>query len=138
MRPLFQIEKEGPNVSGMQEEIADRKLEAKRIVRRLSNIVMEHHEASFDLGVSLGVPEIKIVTSALRDHAQGGAGELALEGCDEILSHCLVRLYEELVEEPSNILYATPMGPDTIRYNAMNASFWIECLDLLEENIASS
>ena len=136
--PLFSIEKEKPKMPGNQAEIADRKQEARRVVRRLSNIVVEHHEASLAMGVSLGTSEIQIVIAALRDHAQGGSGELALDGCDEILSHCLTRLYEELVEEPSNILYVTPTGPETIRYDAMNASFWMECLDLLEENIASN
>ena len=136
-RPLFFIESEEPKVPETVQEIADRKNEARRVVRRLSNIVVEHHESSLALGVSLGASEIYIVTTALRDHAQGGPGTLALDGCDEILSHCLTRLYEELVEEPSNILYLTPTSPDTIRYDAMNPSFWIECLDLLEQNITS-
>lgn len=137
-RPLFSIDREEPKVPEIEGGIVDRKAEARRVVRRLSNVVVEHHEASLALGVSLGVSEIQIVIAALRDHAQGGMGKPVLDGCDEILSHCLTRLYEELVEEPSNILYATPTSPDTIRYDAMEPSFWIECLDLLEQNIAST
>ena len=57
---------------------------------------------------------------------------------DEIESHCLNRLFEELVEEPSNILYVTPTGPSTTRYDSMDPSFWIECLDLLEREILSN
>lgn len=137
VRPLFSVESEEPEILDAKQEIADRKAEAKRVVRRLSNIVVEHHGASLELGVSLGESEIRKVTTALRDHARGGTEGLALDGCDEILSHCLTRLFEELVEEPSNILYVTPTSPDTIRYDAMDSSFWIECLDLLEQNITS-
>jgi hypothetical protein len=82
----------------------------------------------------LSAAELSIVTAALRDHAKGGRGELELEDCDEILSHCLTRLYEELVEEPSNILFTTATGPDSIKYDAMDPTFWIECLDLLESS----
>lgn len=136
-RQLFFIDSEEQNASEPVQEIVDRKNEAKRIVKRLFHIIEEHHEASLALGVSLGASQLPIVIAALRDHAQGGSGALALDGCDEILSHCLTRLYEELVEEPSNTLYLTPTSPDTIRYDAMNPVFWIECLDLLEETIHS-
>ena len=79
-----------------------------------------------------------IVIAALRDHANGGLGTLKLNDYDEIESHCLNRLFEELVEEPSNILYVTPTSPSTTRYNSMDPSFWIECLDLLEREIISN
>lgn len=131
VRSLFSIEPEKLETPEATQEIADRKLEAKRVVDRLTNIVAEHQRASQPLGASIESSELKIVTTALRDHALGGSGELTLEGCDEILSHCLTRLFEELVEEPSNILYATPTGPDSNRYDAMDISFWIDCLDLL-------
>ena len=85
-----------------------------------------------------GWNELSIVINALRDHAQGGQGILQLAGLDEIQAHCINRLYEELVEEPSNILYSTPTGPSTTRYDSMEPSFWIECLDLLENEILKS
>jgi alpha-galactosidase len=47
-------------------------------------------------------------------------------------THVLTRLFEELVEEPSNILFTTTTGPETTRYDAMDATFWLECLDLME------
>ena len=50
-----------------------------------------------------------------------------------IHAHVLTRLFEELVEEPSNILFTTVTGPETTRYDAMNPSFWLECLDLMEK-----
>ena len=134
VRPLFSIESDEPDSLRSQREMSDRKLEAKRVVKRLSAIVLEHYDACLPLNISLSAAELSIVTAALRDHAKGGRGELELEDCDEILSHCLTRLYEELVEEPSNILFTTATGPDSIKYDAMDPSFWIECLDLLESS----
>ena len=129
---LVTAEASGVLSKGSKREIADRRLEATRVLKRLLAIVAEHRRASLGLGVVLGGREIRVVTVALRDHAKGGSGALQLEGCDEILAHCLTRLYEELVEEPSNIFYSTVTGPDTIRYDAMDSQFWVECLDLLE------
>ena len=135
IRPLFQIEKEDPYVPVDKPEIADRAAEAKRVVKRISNIILEHREASASLGFEFGLADLRIVFATLRDHAKGGSGSLDLTGYDEIQTHCLKRLFEELVEEPSNILYSTPTGPDSTRYDAMDPSFWIECLDLFETKL---
>lgn len=136
VRPLLQIEEEEPPAD--KPEIVDRTAEAKRVVKRISTIIAEHHRASLDIGVKLAGTELGLVIAALRDHAQGGSGALDLSNHDEIQSHCLQRLFEELVEEPSNILYVTQTGPDTSRYDAMDSSFWIECLDLLEKQHTSN
>ena len=136
-RPLFQVDQGEPSQSTNKPEIVNRVAEAKRVIKRLSNMILEHRQASFQLGVEIGKEELSIVFTALRNHASGGAGFLELTNHDEIQSHCLNRLFEELVEEPSNILYATPTGPDSIRYDAMDPSFWVECLDLLEKDIIS-
>ena len=37
--------------------------------------------------------------------------------------------------EPSNVLFTTRTGPDSIRYDAMEPDFWIECLDLMERTL---
>ena len=135
IRPLFEAEQGESILASDKPEIVNRSAEAKRVIGRLSGIILEHRKASLDLGVELGLPELIIVLDALGDHAGGGLGSLNLTSDDEILTHCLNRLFEELVEEPSNILYVTPTGPDSTRYDAMEPSFWIECLDLLEKNI---
>ncbi len=131
IRPLFQVE-EKPIAPPDKPEISDRPEEAKRVVKRISVIIDEHREACQPLNVRLDTQEIHTVIDALKDHAQGGHGKLNLNGYDEIQSHCLQRLFEELVEEPSNILYTTSTGPDSVRYDAMESSFWIECLNLLK------
>ena len=138
IRPLFQvdpfepIEEEPPPLNG-KPEIVDRLDEAKRVVKRIEAIIEDHRDACLPLTVELGATEISCVFAALRDHARGGKGELDLASYDEIASHCLNRLFEELVEEPSNVLYTTSTGPDTTRYDAMEPAFWIECLDLVEK-----
>jgi hypothetical protein len=134
IRPLFKIEEEKPGPPVDAPEIINRPQEAKRVAKRITSIVDEHRHASLALGVTLGAAELRIVIAALRDHAKGGPGTLDLTNRDELQSHCLRRLFEELVEEPSNILYATKTGADSIRYDAMESSFWIECLDLLQKN----
>lgn len=132
IRALFSIEPE-PSEAVVETKAFDHKIESERVVKRLINIVNEHHRSSLPLGVSIDQPLLRIITAALREHAQGEEGRLDLNGCDEILSHCLTRLFEELVEEPSNILYTTPTSPESTQYDAMDSSFWIDCLNLLEQ-----
>ncbi|MEM6916717.1 MAG: hypothetical protein AAF491_09150 [Verrucomicrobiota bacterium] len=128
-RPLFDVLPPSPEI---KQEIADRKGEAKRIVKRLAAIVEDHRQSALHLDIEIGAREISLVISALRDHAEGGAGTPVPGARDEVHGYCLNRLFEELVEEPSNILFTTKTGPDTVRYDAMNTPFWIECLDLME------
>ena len=132
--PLFEGVFGGSNLPSDKPEIKNRKTEAKRVIKRISGIILEHREASLQLDVELNWEELSIVIAALGNHASGGQGTLKLTDYDEIESHCLNRLFEE----PSNILYVTPTGPSTTRYYSMDPSFWIECLDLLETEILSN
>ncbi|MEO0444988.1 MAG: hypothetical protein AAF191_02810 [Verrucomicrobiota bacterium] len=132
VRPLFDTELEVPPPSDVIQEIDDRKGEAKRIVKRLAAIIEDHRQAALPLSIELGSSDISSVIGALREHAQGKAGSPVPGARDEIHGYCLNRLFDELVEEPSNILFTTMTGPDTVRYDAMNAEFWMECLDLME------
>lgn len=120
-----------------RQDIIDSKGEVRRVTKRLSFIIDEHRKASKPLGVTLGPDQLHVVIEGLRDHANGGLGTLELGDRDEIESHCLRRLFEELVEEPSSILYTTLTGPDTVRYEAMDSSFWIKSLEHLEKDISS-
>jgi hypothetical protein len=137
VRKLFSVVQEEPKADPNQKEMVNRKAEAQRVVKRLEKIIKEHYQASLSLSVELSDENLKIVTNALRDHARGGTGNITLKENDEIRAHCLNRLFEELVEEPSNILYTTSTGADTMRYDAMDLTFWIECLDLLDQSIAA-
>ena len=138
VRSLLQKKDFRPDISSSAPQIVDRLEEAKRVVARIQNIVDEHREACLPLGVKLSLSELRIVFSGLRGHARGGQGALNLGDRDEVEAHCLNRLFEELVEEPSNILYVTNTGPDSKRYDAMDSIFWIDCLDLLEKELTEN
>ena len=133
VRPLFDFDQRGVSLPIDKPVIENRVAEAKQVIKRLAAIILEHREVSLQLGFELGGEDLRIFIEALRDHAAGGV--LKLSDYNEIQAHCLNRLYEEMVEEPSNILYATPTGPDSTRYDTMDSLFWIECLNLLEEKI---
>ncbi len=137
VRPLFEMGTELPPPPEIEQEIGDRKGEAKRIVKRLAAIVEDHRQSALPLKIELGANDIGFVINALREHAQGHPGTPVNGARDEIHGYCLNRLFDELVEEPSNILFTTNTGPDTVRYDAMNATFWMECLDLMEATYVS-
>lgn len=131
-RSLFEMGSEIPQNPEVEQEIQDRKGEAKRVVKRLATIFEDHKDAAYPLKIKLGSADLRLVIEALRNHARGGEGSPVPGFRDEIHGYCLNRLFDELVEEPSNILFTTKTGPDTVRYDAMNAEFWIECLDFME------
>ena len=138
VRPLFEMGSEEPPLPEVKQEIVDRKAEAKRVIKRLYAIFEDHREAAVSLKIKLGPKDLSYVLEALRAHAKGGAGVPVSGSRDEIHAYCLDCLFDELVEEPSNILFTTKTGPDTMRYDAMNAEFWIECLDLMEATFGST
>jgi hypothetical protein len=138
VRPLFEMGSEIPSNPEVEQEIQDRKGEAERVVKRLVSIFDDHKDAAIPLKIKLSSEDLRLVINALRDHAKGGSGSPVSGSRDEIHGYCLNRLFDELVEEPSNILFTTKTGPDTMRYDAMNASFWIECLDLMETTLCNS
>jgi len=117
-------------------EIEDPRGEKTRITRRLLALLGQHEISAEKVGTKLTPEDFKAVFHALREHARKGI-EPAFEARDEIHQYLLDSMFAELVEEPSNILYTTPTGPDTIRYDAMKPEFWCECLDFLEDKLCS-
>ncbi|MGJ8633327.1 MAG: hypothetical protein ACSHX7_05350 [Luteolibacter sp.] len=115
-------------------EIEDPKREKSRILKRLLGLLGEHERSAHRVGIKLSHTDTKSVIQALRQHALTGTSP-AFQCQDEIRQYVLETLFAELVEEPSNILYTTRTGEDTMRYDAMKPTFWIECLDLLEKTI---
>lgn len=137
VRSLFEMGSELPPTPELKQEISDKKGEAKRVIKRLYAIFEDHREAAIPLKIELAFKDLSLVLEALREHARGGAGKPVSGSRDEIHAYCLDRLFDELVEEPSNILFTTQTGSKTIRYDAMSADFWIECLDLMEATFCS-
>ena len=132
IRPLFEMGTETPAPVEAKQEMNDPNGEAQRIVKRLAAIVEDHRQSAKQLSIDLGADDIRAVITALKQHAEGGTEISVLGARDEIHDYCLNRLFEELVEEPSNILFTTQKGADAVRYDAMSASFWLECLEFFE------
>ena len=54
---------------------------------------------------------------------------------EEVRCYVLTALYEELIAEPSNILFTTQVSEDILRYEAMEAAFWAECIAALRKKL---
>ena len=120
------------------QEIEDRKGEAKRIVKRLLAIIADHHSSADCIGVALDQPLLLKVVSALEAETRNEDPAPLLSHEDEVRAYLMRALYEELLEEPSNILFTTQVNPDVVRYEAMEVGFWRECLAELRKKLAGS
>jgi len=132
VRSLFEMGTESLPTVEVKQDMEDPKGEAQRIIKRIAAIVEDHRQAAVPLKIDLRPDDLRAVVGSLKQHAKGAAGTPVPGARDEIHGYCLNRLFEELVEEPSNILFTTQKGSDAVRYDAMSASFWLECLDLFE------
>ncbi len=72
IRPLFDFDQRGVSLPIDKPVIENRVAEAKRVIKRLAAIILEHREVSLQLGFELGGEDLRIVIEALRDHAKGG------------------------------------------------------------------
>ncbi len=117
------------------QEIEDRKGEAKRIVKRLLAIIADHHSSAEHIGVALDQVLLLRVVSALEAETRDEDPAPLLHDENEVLAYLMQALYEELLEEPSNILFTTQVNPETVRYEAMEVGFWRECLAELKRQL---
>jgi hypothetical protein len=120
------------------QEIEDRRGEAKRIVKRLLAIIADHHSSAVHIGVALDQAMLLKVVSALEAETRNEDPAPLLESPDEVIAYLMRALYEELLEEPSNILFTTQVNPDTVRYEAMEVGFWQECLAELRRQLGGN
>jgi hypothetical protein len=113
------------------QEIADRAGEARRVAARLLAIIADHKACAARLGVVLDELALATVVSALLAESHRQDPRPILVQADEIRTYVLTTLFEELLEEPSNILHTTKVNDEVIRYEAMEVDFWRECLAAL-------
>jgi hypothetical protein len=118
--------------------IQDRSRECTRIVKRLRAITREHRVSAHRIGYPLDKAALGKILAALRAESLGGDPRLLLHHPDAIAAYLRESLYQELLEEPSNILYTTRLGDNTVGYEAMKANFWRECLVELGEQLLGS
>lgn len=119
-----------------RQPIADRAAESGRVVRHLLAIVREHRASARRIGSPLDRESLEAVLEALRIESRGGDPRHLLEHSDPVAAWLRRALFEDLLEVPSNVLYTTQVDDETIRYEAMEAGFWRECLRALGERVA--
>lgn len=115
--------------------VEDRGAEIGRIVKRLLAIVREHRASARRIGSPLDTKAVETVVEALRIESLGGDPGPLLHDSDPVATWLRQALFEDLLEEPSNIFFTTVIDDETIRYEAMDAEFWRECLGGLEERL---
>ena len=116
--------------------IEDRLVEARRDVKRLIAIVHEHRASARRVGSPLDDDALGVVLRALWVESLGGDYRPLLQHDDPVAAWLRGSLFQELLEEPGNILFTTRVDDETIRYEAMESAFWRECLELLEREVA--
>lgn len=115
------------------QSIGDREAEVERVVKRLHAIVREHRASARRVGSPFGSTDLEMIVEALRIESFGGDPRPLLHHPDPVAAWLRQSLFQELLEEPSNILFTTRIDDETIRYEAMEAAFWRECLQELAE-----
>lgn len=113
-------------------EIHDRLAEKRRVVVRLEALLLPQVEAAARLKTILGAQDLLAVILALEAEADGLNPDPHLACPDEIRLYLRRTIYDDLLAEPSNILFATPVNAETTRYVAMPREFWKECLAALK------
>lgn len=119
---------EGPS---LKLEVENTSAEAHRVVKRLKVLLMAHCQGAARIRVTPEPDDIRAVVLALLAEADGLNPESHLQCPDEIRHYFRRTMFDELVGEPSNILYTTQISPEAVRYEAMPADFWKKCLHLL-------
>ena len=128
--PLPELEPAQP-----PQEIEDRKGETRRIVKRLLAIIEEHRTAALRMNFFFDADALDVVLRALEAETRGEDPSPTLSDSDEIRSYLFASLYEDLLAEPSNILFTTHIAKDVVRYEAMEAAFWKECVAGLRQKL---
>ena len=114
------------------EEVSDPR-QLLDIVRKLQVVVADYLESGVHLGIRLQPVEILSAIDAARHEARGEPSPWP-DGADA-RTFFVHGLYQELVQQPSNI-FETRVFPDgTERFLPLHRGLWTVCLDLLRDSI---
>ena len=119
-------------------DIINRPVEAKRVLKRILSLFEPHIASARRMEVVLDRDDIVAVLDALIAESKGSNPEPFLACEDEVRTYLRKGIFDELVGEPSNILYTTKVSADTTRYDSMPADFWRQCLCDLKAEVLSS
>lgn len=111
------------------QEIDDRSGETRRVVKRLLAIIEDHRVSAQRMGVPLDAAALECILHALEVETKNGDPAAVLSAGDDVVrNYVLTALYDDLLAEPSNILFTTQVAEDVVRYEAMDGVFWQECV----------
>lgn len=115
--------------------IEDREAETRRVVHHLSAIVREHRASARRIGSPLDDRALRAVFDALRVESLGGDPQSLLQHPEPVAAWLRQALFEDLLEVPGNVFFTTRLDEETVRYEAMEAAFWRECLEEWVEQV---
>ncbi len=95
-------------------------------------IIADHHSSADHIGIALDQILLLKGASAQEPGTRNENPSPLLHDADEVLASLLRAIYEELLEEPGNILFTTQVNPGTVRCEVMEIGFWRECLAKLK------
>ncbi len=120
-----------PDASPGKLEVKNSPAEIRRVITRLRTLLAPHFEGAGRMDVTLGPDDLRAVIDALLAEADGLNPDPHLQ-CPEELRHYLRRtMFDDLVGEPSNVLYTTQVNDEVVRYEAMPVESWKDCLRAL-------
>lgn len=114
-------------------EVIAQPRDIKALVERLSIVVADYLEGGITMGIRLGPVEIVSAIDAAVKEADGQASPWP-DGAD-VRTFFLHGLYEEIIQQPSNI-FETRIFPDgSERYIPVNRGMWKACLETLRRRV---
>jgi len=87
------------------------------------------------MGVKMDASMLDTVLRALEAETRKQDPTSILAVADDVQTYIFTSLYEDLLAEPSNILFTTHIATDVVRYEAMEVGFWAECVAALRKNL---
>jgi hypothetical protein len=113
----------------------ERETEVGRVVSRLLAIVREQRASARRVGSPLDEEDLEDILEALRIESFGGDPRPLLHHPDPVAAWLRQVIFEDLLEVLGNFFLTTPLDEETVRYEAMEAAFWRECLEELGDRI---
>ncbi len=124
-----------PDASPGKLEVADASTEIRRVVKRLRAMLVPHFETAARMEIVLGADDLRAVIDGLIADADGYNPDPHLQCPEELRLYLRRTIFDELADEPSNILYTTRVNDEVVRYEAMPADFWKNCLQALRDRL---
>jgi len=133
-----QVEALFPDAAPGKLKVKNQPAELRRVVKRLRTLFAPHFESAGRMGITLGPDDLRAVIDGLLAEADGLNPASHLACPEELRQYLRFAMFDELVGEPSNILYTTQVNSETVRYEAMPADFWKQCLSALRVQLDSA